>query len=82
VANTDNSTLVANLIMAAALIFILWNLVHAKRKGEINVGFAKYIHNGSPSMKRWFIGGVVINVIWVIALIAAFVAQLAKLILK
>jgi hypothetical protein len=65
-----------------ALTLILWNMVQAKRKGEINVGFAKYILNGSPSIKRWFVGGVIINVIWALALVTALTLQLARHIFK
>ena len=69
---------VVNGIMLAIVLLIFWNLSLAKRKGEIYVGFAKYIWNGSDAMRRWFIGGVIINVIWALAIIVAFVAQVVK----
>ena len=72
------SPVVVNSVMAVALGLVVWNLVHAKRKGEINVGFAKYILDGSPAMRKWFVGGVIINVIWAFALLVGFVVQLLK----
>jgi len=73
-----NNLFRVNLIMAVVLVLIFLNLARARRSGEIWVGFAKYIRNGSPEMKRWFVGGVIINIIWAIAIIVAFFAQLLR----
>lgn len=76
-----HDNLYANLVMAIVLVLIVWNLVHAKGSGVIYVGLAKYIRNGSPEMRRWFLGGVIANVIGGIAMIVAFLAQLIRWIL-
>lgn len=75
--SADNTILV-NIIMAVVLLLVIWNLILAKRKGEINVGLAKYIWNGSPTMRHWFIGGVIVNVLVALWLIFAFAAQLMR----
>lgn len=66
-----------NLLLMAALIFVIWNLIHGKRTGRIRLGLL--VIDRKWDKRRFYPGAILINLLWAVILLTLLIWRVFQL---